>query len=227
MVTEAEQIASVKPTGLQQAGFHKESVMGWSVMGSADTDGGDQALMNGCGAHVTALTCYVTRLLGGDRHRAEDIVQETLTRCWLKFGSNDPAMLRPWLFTVARNLVIDSHRKNQARPQEVDGAAWLEQEAAELDHIEKMLSSVVVIEALKRISPAHREVLYSAYYLGKSVEETSRSLNIPPGTVKSRLYYGIRSLRLALQEQETALPVQQAVPSQDCDAVELLPAMAA
>ncbi|RSM88428.1 RNA polymerase subunit sigma-70 [Streptomyces sp. WAC 01325] len=201
--------------------------MGWTVMGSADTDEEDRELMDGCGTHVSALTSYVTRLLGGDRYRAEDIVQETLTRCWLKFGLNDHAMLRPWLFTVARNLVIDSHRKSQARPQEVDGA-WLEQEASEFDHIEQRLSSVVVMEALKGVSLAHREVLYSAYYLGKSVEETSRDLDIPPGTVKSRLYYGIRSLRLALQ-QDAVVQVQQSapVPAAHGRHMDLVPALAA
>lgn len=180
-------------------------MVSWTVMGSA-TDGMESTLRIGYSEHVPALFAYVSRLLGGDRHKAEDIVQETLLRCWTKYGTNDSSMLRPWLFTVARNLVIDGHRKALARPHEVDGAAWLEQDAVELDDIERMLSAVIVTDALKALSLAHREVLYETYFLGKTVEEAAQSLGIPPGTVKSRIFYGLRALRLALEERGTTPP---------------------
>ncbi|WP_265565443.1 sigma-70 family RNA polymerase sigma factor [Streptomyces hygroscopicus] len=179
--------------------------MSWNVIGSTGAEEREQALFAECSEHVPALLAYVCRMLGGDRHRAEDIVQETLLRCWRKYNSGEE-MLRPWLFTVARNLVIDGHRKKLVRPQEVDGAAWLEQEACELDHIERMLSAVVVSEALKALSPIHQGVLHETYYLGRTVEEAAKALGIPVGTVKSRIFYALRSLRLALQERG-AIPV--------------------
>ncbi|MGW2051736.1 sigma-70 family RNA polymerase sigma factor [Streptomyces sp. NPDC001858] len=164
-------------------------------MGSAEEE---RTLLTAHREHLPALLSYVCRLLGGDRHEAEDIVQETLIRCWHKYGSRDESMLRPWLFTVARNLVIDSHRRSEARPHQVDGAAWLDQEASELDHIERMLSSVVVAEGLKTLSEAHYSVLYETYFLNKTLEDTARTLAVPVGTVKSRLFYGLRALRHAL-----------------------------
>ncbi|MFF2518233.1 sigma-70 family RNA polymerase sigma factor [Streptomyces sp. NPDC058086] len=179
--------------------------MSWNVIGSMGTEEREQALFAKCSEHVPALLAYVSRMLGGDRHKAEDIVQETLLRCWRKYRSGDE-MLRPWLFTVARNLVIDGHRKKLVRPQEVDGAVWLGQEACQLDHIERMLSAVVVSEALKALSPIHQGVLYQTYYLGKTVEEAAETLGIPVGTVKSRIFYALRILRLALQERR-AIPV--------------------
>lgn len=55
-------------------------------------------------------------------------------------------------------------------------------------------------EALRRPSEQHREVLVHSYWLGRSVTETAQVLGIPAGTVKSRTYYAVRALRLALEE---------------------------
>jgi RNA polymerase sigma-70 factor (ECF subfamily) len=79
--------------------------------------------------HAAALLRYTMYLTGGDRQRAEDVVQEVLLRAWQhpEAVSGQPA--RPWLFTVAKNLVIDGQRARRARPQEV-GEAALGQRAA-------------------------------------------------------------------------------------------------
>ncbi|MDX3850998.1 sigma-70 family RNA polymerase sigma factor [Streptomyces sp. AK02-01A] len=179
-------------------------------MGAVGLDDREQTIRTGYEKHVPALLAYVRRQVGGDQHKAEDIVQETLLRCWSKFDGDNHTMLRPWLFKVARNLVIDGYRRGGARPKEVDGTGWLEQEPAELDHIENILSSVVVSEALKALSPAHREAIYLTYFLGKTIEEASDALGIPPGTIKSRLFYGMRSLKLALQERGAGSPTAPA-----------------
>ncbi|OEV01404.1 RNA polymerase subunit sigma-70 [Streptomyces qinglanensis] len=149
--------------------------------------------------HARPLQGYVLQFLGGDVQRAEDVVQETLLRCWrnqrLVVSGQD---LRPWLFKVARNLVIDDYRLRRARPKEVDGAAWLEDVLSEADDVDQVLSSLVLVEAFRTLSQAHREVLWETYYTGRSTREVSRVLGIPPGTVKSRLHHAVRKLRLAL-----------------------------
>ncbi|MEU6602987.1 sigma-70 family RNA polymerase sigma factor [Streptomyces flaveolus] len=175
--------------------------MSWMVMGSAGTDTRTEELLAACDGHSQALSAYVRRLVGGDRHKAEDIVQETLLRCWRRFDCGNMSRLRPWLFTVARNLVIDGYRRNTNRPHEVSGTERVDREAAEFDEIDRMLSSLAVADAVRSLSRAHREVLYEIYYLGRTVEGTAQSLGVPIGTVKSRVFYGLRSLRLALQER--------------------------
>ncbi|NJP14533.1 sigma-70 family RNA polymerase sigma factor [Streptomyces thermoviolaceus] len=157
--------------------------------------------------HVSALHTYVTRLLGGDRHRAEDIVQEALFRCWRSFGATAGAQLRPWLFTVARNLVVDAHRSRKARPREVDGTAWLDQGSTDLDETEPLLTSVVVVQAMKTLSVPHREALYVTYFLGNTFQQASRILGIPVGTTKSRVHYGLRALRTALARRGVQVQV--------------------
>lgn len=141
---------------------------------------------------------YVMRLLGGDRHRAEDVVQETLLRCWRTQDLESGEPQRPWLFRVARNLVVDEYRLRMARPQEVDGTAWLDELLAQRDDVDQLLSSMILRDAFSALSPKHREVVYETYYCGRSTREAALVLGIPPGTVKSRLYHAVRALRMAL-----------------------------
>jgi RNA polymerase sigma-70 factor (ECF subfamily) len=150
--------------------------------------------------HGAALLGHVTRLTG-DRGKAEDIVQETVLRAWRHAGrlDADERPLRPWLFTVASRLVVDDHRARGSRPPEVS-AELLELVPAD-GAVDRSLDRWQVIEALKSLTPAHREVIVETFYRGHSVAEAAQALAVPPGTVKSRVYYGLRALRLALEEQ--------------------------
>jgi RNA polymerase sigma-70 factor (ECF subfamily) len=151
--------------------------------------------------HAGALYAFCVRFTG-DRQRAEDVVQEVLLRAWrqlsrLELGDRP---LRPWLFAVARNVLTDLHRADRARPRIVADDSELAAVAGDADEIDRAVESWAMGEALHRISEQHREVLVQSYWLGMSVAETARALGIPPGTVKSRTYYAVRALRLALEE---------------------------
>ncbi|MFW6204883.1 MAG: sigma-70 family RNA polymerase sigma factor [Actinomycetota bacterium] len=151
--------------------------------------------------HGGALLAYVLRLVGGDRHRAEDVVQETLYRAWRNPQSLQPTRgsIRPWLWTVARHLVVDGERAKRARPQEVVGAELTP--APVDDGIDRALAAQVVVDAMATLTPEHRAALLETYYRGRSVSEAAQVLGIPEGTVKSRTYYALRNLRSALEEK--------------------------
>lgn len=147
------------------------------------------------------LLAFVVRLTGGDRQWAEDVVQETMIRAWRSAGRLDAeaASLMPWLATVARRIVIDDRRRKDARPQE-SGDGPLESVPVP-DEMESLLHQVVVSEALKSLSAAHREILNETILRDRSVNDAAEALGIPVGTVKSRVYYAVRALRVALEER--------------------------
>ncbi|MFD0342029.1 sigma-70 family RNA polymerase sigma factor [Streptomyces sp. NPDC127117] len=151
--------------------------------------------------HAGPLFAYVLRLVAGDRQRAEDVVQETLIRAWKNAGRLGGATgsVRPWLVTVARRIVIDGHRSRRARPPEVDPSP-LEAVPAE-DEMEKALWLMTLSEALDDLTTAHREALVETYFKGRTVNEAAEVLGIPSGTVRSRVFYALRSMKLALEER--------------------------
>ena len=152
--------------------------------------------------HGAALMRYALHLMSGDRQRAEDLVQETIVRAWRHPDALADRPARPWLFAVARNLAVDSYRARQARPAEM-GEAALNLLPSD-DDADRTLESWAVADALATLRPDHRRVIVETYYRGCSVAEAAATLGIPPGTVKSRTYYALKALRLALQERGLA-----------------------
>src|SRR5437763_1632427 len=146
--------------------------------------------------HGGALLRYALHLAGGDRQRAEDLVQETIVRAWRHPEALADRPARPWLFAVARNLAVDSYRARQARPPET-GQAALELLPSD-DDADRTLESWAVADALASLRPDHRRVIVETYYRGCSVAEAAATLGIPAGTVKSRTFYALKAPKLAL-----------------------------
>ena len=149
--------------------------------------------------HAVALWRFCLRLVGDDRARAEDVVQETMLRAWRHRA--DPRELA----AGGAGLVV--HRGPQHRDRRVAQTAHPPETPSprsrsrhQRRHVDQMLLSWVVAEAITRLSPDHRAVLLECYYRGRPVAEAARRLGVPEGTVKSRTHYALRALRLALEE---------------------------
>ncbi|MEV4560460.1 sigma-70 family RNA polymerase sigma factor [Kitasatospora sp. NPDC049285] len=150
--------------------------------------------------HGPYLLRALLKLTGGDRSKAEDILQETLVRAWThpEAFTQGPEYGRPWLFTVARRIAIDHFRMQSVRPQEVWDDSAAERPAAG-DPYEAVLAGHDLAAALAQLAPDHRAVLVEVHLRGRSVAEAARTLGIPAGTVKSRTYYAMRALRPVLE----------------------------
>jgi RNA polymerase sigma-70 factor (ECF subfamily) len=164
----------------------------------------EQLLRGLYASHARPLMAYVQRRVGGDRQLAEDIVQETLLRAWQHAGELTVELARPWLFTVARRLIIDAERSRQARPPQTHTVSV--EEAATTDELDAALDACLIADALDALTPAHREVIVEGFYRGRSTREIATRLGMPDGTVRSRMFYALRALRLALLERGVHSP---------------------
>src|SRR5258708_7290399 len=142
------------------------------------------------------------RGLAAAQARGGEVVQETLLRAW-----GPPAVpadversARAWLFTVARNLIIDERRSARSRSEA--GTPALEQVAdrAAPDEVDSALDRLLLSTALSQLSEEHRAVIRRSYYQGWTTTQIANELQIATGTVKSRHHYAVRALRLNLQE---------------------------
>jgi len=150
--------------------------------------------------HAGALFAFALRYVD-DRDQARDIVQETLLRAWRHLDKIDPGHADPraYLFIVARNLLTDQWRAAQRRPRLVSDDVRLEAQAAP-DALDDTIQGWLVLAALERLTPQHREVIQALYYEGNSVASAAAYLGLPQGTVKSRTYYAMRALRVIFEE---------------------------
>jgi RNA polymerase sigma-70 factor, ECF subfamily len=151
--------------------------------------------------YAKALHGYVEQFCP-DRTSADDIVQETFIRAWRHLSelSADDRPIRPWLFRVARNLLIDANRAAQARPMIVAGQAA--GEVGTDSGLEEILDRQLVSDALAHLSPAHQTVLVETFYRGGTMATVARELGIPHGTARSRLHYALDAMRKQLQEHD-------------------------
>ncbi len=152
------------------------------------------------------LYLYAWRRLG-DRQAAEETVQDALVRAWQHAERFDPerGSLSSWLFTITRNLTNDHLRRRDHRPVEtaLAEATPSGEEATALTDgdIDRTLEAWQLAEALGALSDEHRLAIIEVHYLGFTVREVAERHGIPEGTVKSRVYYGLRNLRLRLEEK--------------------------
>ena len=163
----------------------------------------DEAVLRGAyDAHAGELFGFALRSLG-DRGLAEEVVQETFVRAWRSREKFDEGRgsLRTWLFAIARNLVIDAVRARNSRPAVAASPENPKEAEATEDPSEEALRGMLISEALESLSEDHRFVINEVYYRDRKYSEVAEEIGVPPVTLRSRVYYALKSLRLILEEK--------------------------
>lgn len=158
----------------------------------------------------------VARRLVGSREEAEDLVQETYARAFRSWRSFTPGTnMRAWLFRILTNLNLDRGRRIQRTPdmqplEESDYylanklASAAGEEVLDQEHVVDRLSQDSVVKALSDISPQFRDVVVLVDIGDFTYADAAQILDVPIGTVMSRLHRGRRALKQHLAEETLA-----------------------
>jgi RNA polymerase sigma-70 factor (ECF subfamily) len=152
------------------------------------------------GHFAPRVKAYMLKL-GTAEALAEDLAQETLLTVWRKAAQFDRSKASPstWIFTIARNLRIDAFRKI-SRPEldPNDPALIPEAEEAQDDRVNRLQRADVIREAIKELSGEQAEVIRLSFFEELSHSAIAERLDLPLGTVKSRLRLAFAKIRDAV-----------------------------
>ncbi len=147
--------------------------------------------------HLSAAYAVARRILG-DHQDAQDAVQEAYLRAWRHFSAFRGGDLRPWLLAIVRNAAL-TLRRRRTRERAAAPVEVVEELPGPGDTPEAALirsaSRQRVREAIARLAPGFREVLVKREIEGLSYAEIAAALDVPPGTVMSRLARARTQLR--------------------------------
>jgi RNA polymerase sigma-70 factor, ECF subfamily len=136
----------------------------------------------------------------GDHGLAEEMIQECFVKLWRTAGQYEPskASVGAYLFVIARSVAADIRKRPSSRP-----LLPLEEarEPPHPDDVDQLLDALIVHEAFDALKPPHALVLHLAQNAGMTQSEIARELNLPLGTVKTRMFYGMQAMRSALAER--------------------------
>ena len=131
-------------------------------------------------------------------------VQETFLRAWRHLPGllDDERPVRAWLLRVTRRLLIDADRAARVRPMlsrddpatdpSVDGG------------MDRLLDQSMLVDAVRRLSPAHQQIVVETFFFGTPVHLAAARLGVPAGTARSRLHYALGQLRRQLEPVHAA-----------------------
>jgi RNA polymerase sigma-70 factor (ECF subfamily) len=137
----------------------------------------------------------------GNNGLAEEMVQETFVRLWRTAAGRfdaGKASVQTYLYVIARSAAADIRKRPSSRPLlPVDDVDMPPQP----DTVDQILDSMIVREALESLGSGHAQVIQLAQDEGLTQSQIAERLGLPLGTVKTRMFHGLRAMRVALAER--------------------------
>ncbi|MDO9380963.1 MAG: sigma-70 family RNA polymerase sigma factor [Nocardioidaceae bacterium] len=151
-------------------------------------------------AHARALLGFCVNAIG-DRGRAEDLLQETFVRAWRRRDSYDATVgsERTWLFAIARHLVVDELRTQARRPRVVADLTDRQHQASDRRVEDDVEDRLQLLAALSGLSDEHRQVVTAVHLGGSTYAELADRTGTSVATLRTRMHYGLRAMRTALE----------------------------
>ena len=204
---------------MRQAGPRRHArVMKPKPLGAVTAAGTDTDSPDGCAQLCTergmaaAHAAYHTRMLARARRivvdpdLAEDVVQEAFLRAWRACSSFDPAggPLVNWLLVITANTAIDMVKERVRRPPLASGSASENVPADGINDIDLLILCSQLRHALSSLGAHHRDAVVETVLRGRPYADVAAELGVTPGTLRTRVHYGLRRLRCLLETAEAA-----------------------
>ncbi len=148
--------------------------------------------------HGPGLLRFVERMMQSRPDQAVDLAQEIWVSIFRGLPAlEDPARFRAWSFRIARDRIFREYRRRKIafqpfEEEHLETSAVVEEPPPDAEHLQ---------HSLAHLSPGHREVLHLRFFENMSYEEIARLVGSSVGTVRSRLHYAKRALKILLQQQ--------------------------
>lgn len=151
--------------------------------------------------HVDRVYRYIASKVG-DAMMVEDLTQEVFLKAFQSLSSfrwrGKP--FAAWLFTIARNLIIDMQRKQQSHKEVFSSPTFISEAAPPEAEVEQRMKLEAIMKAMSRLTPLQQEVIGLRFAAGLTLEETARVMGKKVGAIKALQHSAIAALRRALQE---------------------------
>ena len=188
-----------------------------TALGAVTLAGTDTCSPDGCAGLCTehgmaaAHAAHHARMLARARRivvdpdLAEDVVQEAFLRAWRACSTFDPAggPLANWLLVITANTAVDMVKARVRRPPLASGSAGEDPPAAGLNDIDLLVLRSQLRQALSSIEAHHRDAVIETVLRDRPYADVAAELGVAPGTLRTRVHYGLRRLRCVLQTLET------------------------
>jgi RNA polymerase sigma-70 factor (ECF subfamily) len=151
--------------------------------------------------HSTRVYRFARRL-GADHSVAEDLVSEVFLDVWRNgctFAGR--SQVSTWLLAITRNKALDIIRRRAFKPFEAVSVAIEDKTDGPEVAVQKKQVASILRRAFREMSAADREIIDLVYYHESSINEVARILNIPKGTVKTRMFYARKRLSALLVQR--------------------------
>ena len=155
--------------------------------------------------YYDALLHYMVRMCGGRQTVAEDMVQETFLRMMRKITLYNPARpFKPWLYAIATNIARNYYQLADTRyaVNPVEDVDFADKQPQPEDVLMQSEQAQGISRALAQLPDHQREVVVLFYYQEMPQKDIAEILNIPVGTVKSRLSLGLKRIRAMIDAME-------------------------
>ena len=195
--TAQNRVKSQRPTRtVRQSKDHLQ----WVACLQAIRDSQDQAQFAVLFQHFAPRVKAFLMKSGADATLAEETAQEVMATVWQKAHMFDPsrASASTWIFTIARNRMIDGIRK-QRRPEPEDLSWGNQAEPDQADVLTLQQESAQLVDAIKTLPEKQRVLIEKAFYGDLSHSEIAEQTGLPLGTIKSRIRLALERLRHAMQ----------------------------